>query len=116
MIKINQNDINYGGTSLIGYVLTTYAKLEKVLGEPCTDFDKSTAHWNIQAPNGTVATIYDYKTYSTPYGEYRWHIGGHSEKALLLVEFLLGIKPTDIYDTPWNPYGAGNDGAQLQNA
>lgn len=112
MIKINQKDnfFNFNGTSLVGYVTTTYATLEKVLGEPYTDFDKSTAHWNIQAPDGTVATIYDYKTYSTPVGEYRWHIGGHSERALLLVEFLLGIKPTDIYSAPWNPYGGGNDG------
>lgn len=110
VIKVNENDININGTSLVGYVTTTYATLLKELGFPYTDYDKSTAHWNIQAPDGTVATIYDYKTYSTPHGEYRWHIGGHSERALLLVEFLLGIKPTDIYSTPWNPWGGGNDG------
>lgn len=92
-IKINDNDINYNGTGLVGFVNTTYATLVKELGEPCRDFDKSTAHWNIQAPDGTVATIYDYKTWHTPMGEYAWHIGGHSEKALLLVEFLLGIQP-----------------------
>lgn len=110
MIKINQNDINYSGTSLVGYVTTTYATLKKVFGEPITDFDKSTAHWNIQAPDGTVATIYDYKEYHTPLGEYRWHIGGHSDRALLLVEFLLGITPDTIYSKPWNPYGGGCDG------
>lgn len=115
MIKINSNDINFNGTSLVGYVTTTYATLEKVLGEPLTDFDKSTAHWNIQAPDGTVVTIYDYKEYSTPLGEYRWHIGGHSERALLLVEFLLGISPTDVYSSPWNPFGGGNDNDPFQH-
>jgi hypothetical protein len=89
-IKVNCNDINFSGTSLVGYVSTTYDKLVEVLGEPCTDFEKSTAHWNIQAPDGTVATVYDWKEWSTPKNEYEWHIGGHSEKALLLVEFLLG--------------------------
>ena len=65
-IKVNTNDIDCNGTSLVGYVTTTYATLVKELGEPHTDFDKSTAHWNIQAPDGTVATIYDYKEYTTP--------------------------------------------------
>ena len=110
MIKINQNDIDINCTSLVGYVTTTYATLVKAFGEPYTDYDKSTAHWNIQAPDGTVATIYDYKEYTTPQGEYRWHIGGRSERALLLVEFLTGVTPSTIYDTPWNPYGGGNDG------
>lgn len=112
-IKVNTNDINFNGTSLVGYVNTTYAKLVEELGEPSCDFEKSTAHWNIQAPDGTVATIYDWKNWSTPTDEYEWHIGGHSEKALLLVEFILGITPTDIYSTPWNPYGGGNDGNVL---
>ena len=88
-IKVNTNDINFNDTSLMGYVSTTYDKLVEVLGEPCTDFEKSTAHWNIQAPDGTVATVYDWKEWSTPMNEYNWHIGGHSETALLLVAFLL---------------------------
>jgi len=96
-IKINCNDINFNGTSLKGYVSTTYDKLVEVLGEPCTDFEKSTAHWNIQAPDGTVATVYDWMEYSTPKNEYEWHIGGHSERALLLVEFLLGT-PVVAYE------------------
>ena len=110
MIKVNTNDVNINGTSLVGYVTTTYNKLVNLFGDPCTDYDKSTAHWNIQAQDGTVATIYDYKEYSTPTSMYRWHIGGHSEKALQLVEFLTGVTPSDIYSTPWNPYGGGNDG------
>lgn len=96
-IKVNTNDINFNGTCLQGYVTTTYNTLVKELGEPITDIEKSTAHWNIQAPDGTVATIYDWKNWHTPMGEYEWHIGGHSERALLLVEFLLGI-PVVAYE------------------
>ena len=92
-IKINENDINFSGTCLQGYVTTTYATLVKELGEPITDIEKSTAHWNIEAPDGTVATIYDWKEWRTPQGEYEWHVGGHGPRALLLVEFILGIKP-----------------------
>ena len=92
-IKINENDINFNCTCLQGYVTTTYNVLVKELGEPITDIEKSTAHWNIEAPDGTVATIYDWKNWTTPLGEYEWHVGGHGPKALLLVEFLLGLKP-----------------------
>lgn len=92
-IKVNTNDIPYSGTSLVGYVTTTYDVLVKELGEPITDIEKSTAHWNIQAPDGTVATIYDWKVWRTPMCEYEWHVGGHSTRALLLVEFILGIEP-----------------------
>lgn len=113
-IKINSNDISINGTSLVGYVETTYEKLVEVFGEPCEDFDKSTAHWSLQAPDGTVATVYDYKTYSTPVGEYRWHVGGRSNKSLLLVGFMLGVMPTDVYSAPWNPFGGGNDSGESQ--
>ena len=108
-IKVNdrKTDINFSG--LVGYVEATYDELVEVLGEPETDFDKSTAHWSLEAPDGTIATIYDYKTYMTPVGKYAWHVGGHNERALLLVEFMLS-KPVvshEIY--AWNPYGGGND-------
>jgi hypothetical protein len=91
-IKINTNDINASGTGLVGYITTTYDKLVEELGEPDTDYDKSTVHWTIQAPDGTVATIYDWKTGCTPrHTEYAWHVEGHkARKALLLVEFVTG--------------------------
>ena len=31
--------------------------------------------------DGTIATIYDYKTNQTPMFEYAWHIGGHDALA-----------------------------------
>ena len=108
-IKINTSDINFSGTGLVGYVSTTYDHLVDVLGEPHTDYEKSTAHWNIQGKDGTVATIYDYKEYMTPKGEYLWHIGGHSDAAIPLVESLIGLVPVYRDSIAWNPWGGGCD-------
>jgi hypothetical protein len=109
-IKINDRTNNINGTSLVGYVKTTYANLVDKLGEPDTDFDKSTAHWSIQASDGTVATIYDYKEYTTPQDEYYWHIGGHNaSKACLLTEIVTDTQTVFEYERNWNPYGGGND-------
>ena len=108
-IKINDRTNNINGTSLMGYVKATYEELVEAFGEADHYMDKSTAHWSIQAPDGTVATVYDYKNYSIPTGDYAWHVGGHNDRALLLVEFMLS-KPVVSHETyTWNPYGGGND-------
>ena len=108
-IKVNDITNNINFTSLVGYVDATYEELAAVLGEAEGDFDKSTAHWSIEDENGTVATIYDWKTYMTPVGVYSWHIGGHNKKALELVETLLNKPTIDADAVRWNPYGGGND-------
>ena len=46
------------------------------------DADKVTCCWRLKFADGTVASIYDWKTGSTPFGEYDWHIGGHNIKAV----------------------------------
>jgi hypothetical protein len=108
-IKINDRTNNINGTSLVGYVKATYEELVEAFGEPDYDMDKSTVHWSIQAPNGCVATVYDYKNYSIPTGEYAWHVGGHTIAALLLVEFMTGKRTIAQETHTWNPYGGGND-------
>lgn len=76
------------GTSLQGYTNTTYDKLVKVFGEPDfgpedEKYGKVTCEWRLEFLDGTVATIYDWKTYDgTPMGEYDWHIGGRSNLAV----------------------------------
>ena len=95
-IKVNDPTSNINGTSLIGYVKTTYANLVEQLGESETGWDKSTAHWTIESSDGTVATIYDWKTSDVPTGEYHWHIGGHYKQksnALLLVGIVTNAIP-----------------------
>lgn len=74
------------GTSLQGYVKTTYHRLCEVFGEPYEGTDKTIAEWVIEDDDGNVATIYDWKEDTLPLDLYEWHIGGHSSKALKLVK------------------------------
>ena len=74
------------GTSLQGYVVTTFAELLKTVGEPTRyDLDKVTVEWGFKSRDGVVFTIYDYKEQVTPTEVYRWHIGGHTPDAVLAV-------------------------------
>ena len=94
-MKINTNDIMTNGTSLKGFVTTTYDYLVEKLGEPitgCSGDGKVTCEWHIQSPDDIVATIYDWKTTSTPKGPYDWHIGGRDKGAVEMVSRLLGLE------------------------
>ena len=86
--KATQQDIQW--TGLQGYITTDYKTLVKKLGKPhITGGDKTTVEWQIKFANGVVATIYDWKNDKLPTGVYRWHIGGHSQKAVELVNKLV---------------------------
>lgn len=87
--KFTTGNADINGTCLQGYVETTYARIVEVFGEPTSGGDKTTAEWDITFDDGTVATIYDWKEYSTPKGYYDWHIGGHSKWAVELVTNLI---------------------------
>ena len=81
----NQTDGNM--TSYKGEFLITYAELVEIFGQPnhgpnTADLDKVTCEWELQFEDGTIATIYDWKEFRTPMGEYEWHIGGHSMTAV----------------------------------
>jgi hypothetical protein len=79
-------DSSVSGTSLQGYVTARYDQLVAVFGEPdLTNGDKVTAEWCLDFEDGTAATIYDWKEYETPMGQYRWHIGGKSQAAVSAV-------------------------------
>jgi hypothetical protein len=79
------NDANANMTGLKGCFPITYAELVEIFGRPKygpnADLDKTTCEWALTFEDGTVATIYDYKTNRTPMGLYEWHIGGHDELA-----------------------------------
>lgn len=79
----------FNGTHLQGTTYTTFDSLTELLGESLGGGDKVTQEWCIEFSDGTVATIYDWKEYSTPMGLYDWHIGGHDSRAVQLVEDLL---------------------------
>jgi hypothetical protein len=84
------------GTSLRGEIVTTRAELTAVLGEPMTyeEGGKVTIEWGVRL-GSTVATVYDWKRYElgTPADdeEILYHIGGHNEKALTLIESLVTL-------------------------
>lgn len=74
------------GTSLKGYIVTTYDDLVRVFGPPSfgpnSDLDKVTCEWNLKFRDGTIATIYDWKELYTPMFEHRWHVGGLNHAAV----------------------------------
>ena len=93
-----EKDCFKSGTSLQDYVTTSYSRLVEVFGEPDigpndTGCDKVTCEWDLRFEDGTYATIYDWKEYDTPFGEYRWHIGGNNYMAGVRVFEALGLIP-----------------------
>jgi hypothetical protein len=82
------------GTSLKGYVHTTYGHLLEVFGEPTayeSGDDKVTCEWVIKFEDGLVATIYDWKMGRTPTGFYEWHIGGRNSEVVGRIRELFGV-------------------------
>ncbi len=94
-MKIKHSDTaDVNGTSLQGYLDASYADLCKAFGTPCEgDGHKIDAEWCLAFPDGTVATVYNWKNGTnyngdegTPTDKIRdWHIGGHSEAAVRTV-------------------------------
>ena len=80
------------GSSLMGYVTTTYDNLVELFGEPnCPPGDKTWNSWDLcftvdlddemgEDWEDVYVSIYDWKESSPDHsriGEYCWHIGGH---------------------------------------
>ncbi len=92
--KVNDKNTLVDGTSLKGFVTTTYDNLVKTFGNPKQGSadGKTTCEWLFEFEDGTVATIYDWKTKSTPKELYKWNIGGHTYKALELLQQTINAK------------------------
>ena len=83
-------DIKVCGTHLVGEIDADYMELVELFGEPTNgDGYKVDAEWTVKFKDGTIATIYNYKTgknYNGAEGEETekirdWHIGGHDKNA-----------------------------------
>ena len=102
-IKITRGN-NAVGTSLQGYVQTTYMDLVAAFGEPDEAGDKTTASWVLELcdeendDERIVVTIYDWKESETPYLMYDWHIGGNNHRAVEALKrvFSKGFKYTTL--------------------
>lgn len=84
----NDIDIDPSGTSLQGYIQTTYYELLALFGEPMGgDGYKVDAEWNVLFDDGAIATIYNWKNGPNYLGTdgldvtdiMEWHVGGHSK-------------------------------------
>ena len=90
-------NFNVMGTSRQGELDGYYKKdIEKVFGPPSWDQgstdDKVQLEWNIEFPDGTIATIYDYKQYGVdPEDIDYWSIGGRGPLAEYYVKKAMGI-------------------------
>lgn len=93
------------GTSLQGYMDISFDEIEEILGKPNMEGDpyKVDAEWGIKFSDGTVATIYNYKTGRRYLGNEGldvrdirdWHIGGHNKSVVARVCKLLNTKALD---------------------
>ena len=84
---------NIGGTSLRGYIHTTFWHLVSVFGDPhLVNGDKTNAEWILIFNDGTIATIYDWKEPTVPLGYHNWHIGGLSQDAVQRVTDVLTLR------------------------
>lgn len=80
------------GTHLVGTAITDFFTICNIFGEPqrYMDADKVQVEWAIQFDDGKVATIYDWKEYTTPAEMVTdWHIGGHDPEVALRVKQIL---------------------------
>ncbi len=85
---LKENEISkINGTSLQGFIETTFAELKQIFGEPTSfEGDKTNVEWAIEFDDGKVVSIYDYKQPTIPLERYEWHIGGFDKKAVELVK------------------------------
>ena len=89
--RVTNNYRDSNMTALMGYVNTTYARLVEVFGQPINGSGdgKVNSEWIIKFNNGEVATIYNYKTGTTPTDDYDWHIGGNKKWVVAAVSALV---------------------------
>lgn len=94
ILSVIQNLEFVSGTCLQGEYKTNYETLVEVFGQP-TEIDldgKIDAHWSLDfltTEGRETVTVYNWKTDGVPFGEYDWHIGGHTKNAVdLFVQYM----------------------------
>ena len=105
----NESFIDTNGTCLQGYVTVSYHTLVDTFGQPHgSDGYKVDWEWDIEFPDGTVATIYNWKngpnygnTLTRPEDINEWHVGGNSSDAVTAINNILdecrGVRLTAAY-------------------
>ena len=69
----------------------TFAKLVQALGQPTLGpNDKSTCQWDLDG-----VEVYDWKTDSTPEGQYAWHLNGSDQAKMIKIKNLVELGPEE---------------------
>ena len=96
-------NIDIDGTHRQGYIMADYKDLLELFGRPgAGDGYKVDWEWNILFEDGTVATIYNWKS-GPNYGFHNvgpghikeWNVGGFSQDAVNNIRMLLSTKQKD---------------------
>jgi hypothetical protein len=81
-------NVNAIGAHQQGQIATDYDTLVNTFGNPIIGpspdpvDSKVTCMWSILFEDGTVATIYDWDTITTPFHLHSWIIGGYEARAV----------------------------------
>ena len=93
-MKVTNDIIKASGTILLGYLTSSYEMLCEKLGDPNrrpSGDGKVTCGWIIEFEDGSIGTIYEWKTGGTPTKQYDWHVGGRGTNILEKISKLTGL-------------------------
>jgi hypothetical protein len=91
LTRYETDGVGIGGTRRVGTVRASRKELRRHFGEPSNGYPKTTYHWSVRFPDGTVATIYDYRQSNRHASEdetVKWSVGGQNSDAIELLSFL----------------------------
>jgi hypothetical protein len=91
VLDFTTENVDIGGTSRIGTLKASRNELERQFGKPDTDYPKTTYHWQIRFPDGSVITIYDYRErnrFADGDDVREWSIGGRYASNADLLRYL----------------------------
>lgn len=91
VLNFETDEVNIGGTSRIGTLRASRNEIERQFGKPSGSYPKTTYHWQVEFPDGSVITIYDYRKqnrYADSDEKVEWSIGGRSARNVKLLSIL----------------------------
>jgi hypothetical protein len=91
VLDFSTDEVDIGGTHRFGTLEASRKEIARQFGEPDTGYPKSTYHWQVKFPDGSVVTIYDYRKRNrfADADEVReWSIGSRNASNAELLRYL----------------------------